>query len=104
MTECLYEGWKNYPTWAVSLWLSNDEGLYLATMDTVEEVQGMDHPTSEYWTPGESRRFNLAARLCDWVTDELSPDLGASFPADLYGWALAQVDWDEIAASWLDEA
>ena len=22
-----YNGWRNYPTWAVNLWLSNDEGL-----------------------------------------------------------------------------
>lgn len=30
-----YNGWKNYPTWAVNLWLSNDEGLYRQTTDLV---------------------------------------------------------------------
>ena len=29
-----YQGWANYPTWAVHLWLANTEGLY-------EDAQGI---------------------------------------------------------------
>lgn len=44
-----YNGWKNYPTWAVNLWLSNDEGLYNSTRELVRNVAN-DAQETEYWT------------------------------------------------------
>jgi hypothetical protein len=37
MSDSSYNGWTNYPTWAVNLWLSNDEPLY---REAVEIVNG----------------------------------------------------------------
>lgn len=101
MSDTRHNGWANYPTWAVNLWLANDEGLYNETRDMARAAIDGDHPTSKYWTVEESRRFNLADAIKAWVTDDLAPDLDASFASDLLGYALDQVDWHEIADSWL---
>lgn len=93
MDDQTYNGWKNYPTWNVNLWLSNDEGLYNATRERAEAYAGMNRP-----------RIEFADSLKHWVRDDLAPDLGASFAADLLGYALDQVDWIEIADAWIDEA
>ena len=33
-----YNGWKNYETWNVALYLDNDEGTYLAVKDYVKDT------------------------------------------------------------------
>lgn len=50
-----------------------------------------------------NRNYRLAYAYKTWVTDDLAPDLGASFAADLLGYALGEVDWQEIATAWLSE-
>ena len=107
-----YNGWSNYPTWAVNLWLSNDEGLYNEALALVAEITSATESTSEVWTLAESHRFNLADSFRDWV-GELSADGFASLgdpraePSmrdDLFGWALDQVDWQEIADAWISDS
>ena len=101
-----YNGWKNYPTWAVNLWLSNDEPLYRATLElTRQTVEAADADPDErpYWSKVETRRYDVADMLKAWVTDDLAPDLGASFAADLLGYALGEVDWSEIADAWIEQ-
>lgn len=102
--DTTYNGWSNYPTWAVNLWLSNDEVLYNDTRDLVAAIASVEDSMSSVWTLEESHRFTLADRLKDWVRDELAPDLGATFSADLLGYAFDQVNWEEIANSWINDS
>jgi hypothetical protein len=52
-----YNGWENYETWEVALWLQNDEGLYNLALecgsyeDTVEALNEM----GMYKTPDGTR-------------------------------------------------
>ena len=101
-----HNGWKNYPTWAVNLWLSNDEGLYNATRARTRAViaEGPTLPNvlKGVWSVEQGVRFELADTLKSFVENDLAPDLGASFAADLLGYALGEVDWDEIATAWIE--
>jgi hypothetical protein len=76
-----FNGWRNYPTWAVHLWLTNDEATYSAAV----------------W---EARRGVHALRE---FVEELVLDEGpASLASDLLGWALGEVDWESVAAALLE--
>lgn len=96
-----YNGWSNYETWCVSLWLGNDEGLYNAT-------RGMAEGYGEEYNERELAVRPFAAELAEYV-DELAEMTcagcrsGASFVADLLGAALSEVDWQEIARNLLSE-
>jgi len=90
-----YEGWSNYETWAVNLWLSNDELSYRTVMEWARESRaGEDR--HDYDEP----RFRLADRLKETLEEDM-PDLGASMWSDLLRAGFAEVDWTEIAESWL---
>ena len=102
-----YNGWKNYETWCVNLWISNEEPLYREALAKAEYAvtyaDGHPNVSAGIWTTEQTERFVLADDLKDWVSDELSPDLGASMASDLYRAALSEVDWEEIADSWLEQ-
>lgn len=98
-----YNGWTNYETWNVKLWMDNDEGSYHfwkeATLDALDE--GYDGMTRH-----ESVKDAARARLADQLKEhheEAAPDLGASCYADLLGAALSEVNWCEIAESLIDD-
>ena len=83
-----YQGWTNYETWAVSLWLGNEEPLYRETRDMARQVRGV--------------KYDLATALQALVID-CAPYLGATMYADLLTHAIHQANYDEIAERLLEE-
>lgn len=116
--ETEYSGWKNYPTWAVNLWLANDEPLYRQAREyaaeAIENAPSDENVTNGIWTVEETKRFRLADTLKDWAEEiGFQVDNGeggtmyaeglTGFQADLYGWAFEQIDWAEIASAWIED-
>jgi hypothetical protein len=99
-----YQGWKNYPTWAVALWFDNEEGSYNERVLAGDEAWEQAKENRAY--SSESRKDAAVRLLADWLEDELeeaTPDLGCSMFSDLLGFALQAVDCYEIAQHWIEE-
>lgn len=98
--DSTYNGWTNYQTWNVALWLANEEGPYnhwrQATRDAWKGAQA-----DETATRAQRTAYTLAVRLKDELTDG-APELTGTY-GDLLGHALASVNWDEIARHMVDD-
>src|SRR5262245_40857636 len=95
-----YNGWRNYETWAVHLWLSNEQDSYEYWRDLAREAwlhaEGTDILTRE-----QVARRGLAERLMDEI-EEHSPCTDAGLYADLLNAALSEVGWYEVAEAFLE--
>lgn len=88
-----YQGYSNYPTWAVCLWLDNDEALYHEAREIVARRRG--------WRGAGGWQRLAGDDLESWI-GEMAPKVEGLF-ADLLTHALGEVDWAEVAASRIDE-
>lgn len=100
-----YQGWKNYETWAVALWLDNDQGSYEYWREVIQELREAGSARGEYTpesvTDEDLLRRELADRLKE-SHEEMMPQVEGVF-GDLLNGALSEVDWGEIATNLLAE-
>lgn len=76
-----YNGYTNYKTWAMSLWINKDQGMHNCLVDMAVEADDVSDLTTD---------------IEAWIRDEM-PDLGVSVWTDLLTAAVGKVDWAEIA-------
>ena len=97
-----YNGWTNYETWAVALWIDNEEGSYNYWREVCQEL--LDNSTCETL---EERRSDAASDVAQRLKDEIeegNPLSGkASLYSDLLQAAISETNWYEIAKNWLDD-
>jgi len=97
MTKKEYNGWTNYETWAVKLWMDNEEGTYRYWTERAEELI-----TDAQRTEDEPDISDFADKIKS-QHDEALPEV-QGFAADLLNAAMSEVNWHEIAESLLNDA
>lgn len=95
-----YNGWTNYETWNVKLWMDNEQGSYNYWTATAQECYD-DAEADDTFTRKERAAFDLADRLKS-EHEEAMPEVSGMW-ADLLSAALSDVNWHEIAENMLDD-
>ena len=89
MSDQKYNGWSNYQTWVVNLWLTNDSGSVNYLNERAQEcLDKFDGDTDD-------AACELAS-IIEEMHDEFMPETTGVY-ADLLGHAMRMVDWHEIA-------
>ena len=85
MAEKGYSGYENWETWNVSLWLSNDEGLYYRTADIMAEFP------PKYSQPAEAYFADEASIALKEFVEELLDDNIITDKISIH-----RVNWQEV--------
>lgn len=103
-----YNGWTNYETWAVALWIDNEQGTQEAIRELVRNtIDGLNQDNTPRTDLTESdfkhlRVCAVADELKDWLEQMQEEELGNERVRwglfnDLLNAALSEVDYFELA-------
>ena len=98
-----YNGWSNYETWNVKLWMDNEQGsceLWQERAESCYDDNDEDDAPAVRLSEASEALANELESMHDDYLAELN--LQGCF-ADIMGAAMARIDWREIADSLLTE-
>lgn len=99
--ERTYNGWKNYQTWATNLWIG--EGYAFGTDAVLDRAKELvkDEIDRGSINPRGDATHALADELDHLISEQIADRLidteESGLERDLLGYAMAAIDWEEIA-------
>ena len=86
-----YNGWTNYETWLVNLWMDNEPGGNEFALDYLKQCK---HPKATV----SGITYSLSCYLKETYEEDADTLSLPPFWKDLLGGALSEVNWMEIAS------
>lgn len=83
-----YQGYSNFFTWNVMLWINNDEGLYNHFKECKKEYQD---------------KYELAKFLQEEIQEKMPHLEQSMYLEDILMYSLEKVNWEELADYMLKE-
>lgn len=99
MSEKTYNGWSNYETWNVKLWIDNEEHSQRYWEDQADDALRSGFGDDET----NDGAINRLAEQLETEFTEGAPEMEGTY-SDLLNAALSEVDWYEIAKSMINDA
>src|SRR5438445_13024723 len=100
-TKKEYNGWYNYETWLLKLWIDNEEGSSRYWDEVAQEVYDESQADAPF-TRDERATLDLADRLTDEI-EQAQPEV-TGFWADMLNAAMSEVNWHEISEHYIADA
>lgn len=117
MSDNTYNGWKNWETWSMNLHITNDAGVngfwYETAKNYLQEHIDSDECEHEAWSEEWVRdvSYKLSETMKDVIEESLDDSQGdwednfnSLLIKQLINGCLSEVNWDEIAAHFIDSA
>ena len=98
-----YNGYANYETWLVAVWIDNDQGNIDYWLDVARHHYSISEDR-KYFTKKEEAIISLSEDMKEWYSYRVpdSDDIGGLWSDMLYA-ALGSVDWHELAGKYMEQ-
>ena len=99
-----YNGYANYETWLVSVWIDNDQRHIDHWVDVAKHHYNIAED-SKHFTKREEAIISFSGDMAECYGDRVpdSDDIGGLW-TDLIRAALGSVDWHELAGKYMEQA
>ena len=96
MTNKEYNGWYNWETWCVNLWMDNDQGSHEMWREVARESIDADEGTNWFYFEERLKEY------LDYLQEDMQNNgIASGLAYDLLGGAISEVNTREIAMHWV---
>ena len=103
-----HQGYANYATFGVAVTLDNDQtmsnALHQIVFAAIDNAPADENVRENIWTVEETERFRAVEGIKSYVEDLVERGSPHPMAAQMVQAGLCEVDWDELAADYIESA